>query len=64
MTLLFIAKLGLRSGHNNVTMQKIDGLSLETYDIVLASFLLYGSLNKVWFIEKSFLLAKTSIKVI
>lgn len=35
-----MAKLGLRRRPNNVRMQKIDGLPLETHGMVSASFLL------------------------
>ncbi len=43
----FAAKLGLRPGPTNVGAQKIDGLPLETYGIVLARFSLQDYLGRV-----------------
>lgn len=40
MTLIYVAKLGLTAQTTNVSIQKIDGSILETYKIMIASFLL------------------------
>lgn len=39
MTLAYVAELGLNLWKTNVCAQKIDGLALETYGIVITSFL-------------------------
>ena len=48
----------------NVNTQKIDGPALVTYGMVVAGFLLQDKLGKVRFLEETFLLANTSIKVV
>lgn len=45
-------------------MQKINGLFLETYGMILAKFSIQNSLGKLKFFEETFLLINTSIKVI
>lgn len=62
--LTFIAKLGFTSSPTNVGTQKINGLLLETYAIILASFLLQKTLEKVQFFEGTFLRTDTSMKMI
>ncbi len=57
-------KLGFTAWKTSVRAQKIDGLLLETYSMVSASFSLQNSLGRVWFFEETFLLADTSIKVV
>ncbi len=64
MTSAYAIKLSFTIYKTSVGVQKIDGLLLETYDIVLASFLLQDSQEKVWFFEETFLLANTSIKMV
>ncbi len=64
MTRAYAMKLGLTTWKTSVGAQKIDGLLLETYGIVLASFLLLDNLGRVRFFEKTFLLAESSIEVV
>lgn len=64
MTPTFIAKLGLRPRPTNVGIQKIDGLPLETYSMTSAMFLVWDSLERVGFFEKTFLLANTNIELV
>lgn len=64
MMLKFAAKLGLTLRKTNVGAQKIDDLSLKINSIVSARFLLQDRLRKVWFFEKTFLLADTRIKFV
>ncbi len=40
MTLIHVAKLSLATQKKNVGSRKIDGLPLNTYDMVLVKFLL------------------------
>lgn len=47
MTPAYAVKLGLIIQKTSVKDQKIDSLSLETHNIVLAKFLLQDSLEKV-----------------
>lgn len=61
---VYIAKLGFIIRKVSVKAQNIDGMALETYGMVLASFLLQNSLGRVWFFEETFLLADTSMKVV
>ena len=64
MTLAYAAKLGLTTQKTSVRTQKIDGLALETYDIISARFLLQNSLEKIRFFKENFLLANTSMKIV
>ncbi len=40
MTLAYVAKLGFTTQKTSIKAQKIDGLSIETYGMTLAKFLL------------------------
>lgn len=64
MTVTYAAKLGLATLKIDVEAQKIDGSALVIYGIVLAGFSVQDKLSKIWFFEKTFLLAGTSMKVI
>ncbi len=64
MTLAYTKKLGLTTRKTSVGAQKIDGLPLEIYSIVSASFSLQDSLGRVRFFEITFLLANTSMEVV
>ncbi len=64
MTLAYAVKLGLTTQKTSIGAQKIDGLSLETYDIASASFSLQDNLRRVRFFEETFLLADTSMEVV
>lgn len=63
-TLAYTAKLGFTNWKTSIKTSRIDGLSLDTYNMALARFSIHGSLRKVWFLEKTFLLANTSIKIV
>ncbi len=60
----YTVELGFTTRKTSVGAQKIDGLPLETHGMTSARFLIQDSLKKVWFFEKTFLLANTSMKVI
>ena len=64
MTLAYTAQLGLTTWKTSIGAQKINGLPLETYKMVSASFLLQDSLGRARFFDKTFLLANTSIEVV
>lgn len=61
MTLIYTAKLGLKPKPTYIGNQKIDGLVVKTYSMISASFSLQDSLEKIQFLEKTFLLAITSM---
>ena len=64
MILRYALKLGLKVCFINVGAQKIDGSTLETFEIVLASFQVEDMLEKAQFFQKTFLLADLSIQVV
>ena len=49
MTHVYSSKLGLKVYPTNVGVQKVDGSTLETFDMVLASFQVEDKLGKVRF---------------
>ena len=57
-------KLGLKVYSTNIKTQKIDGSILKIFEIVLASFLIKDKLKRARFLEKTFLLANLSIKMV
>lgn len=64
MTPIFVAKLSLVVQKTDVDAQKIDGLLLVTYGMILADFLVQKKLGKIWFFKETFLLVDISIKVV
>ena len=64
MTLGYALKLGLKIHLINVKAQKIDNSTLETFEIVLASFQIEDKLEKVRFFQKTFLLVDFSIEIV
>lgn len=64
MTPTYVAELDFTIQKTSVKVQKINGLLLETYGMVLARFPIQNCQNKARFFEKDFLLANTSIKMI
>ena len=60
----YAAKLGLVTRKTDVDAQKIDGLTLITYEMVLVGFSVQDKLTKVWLFEETFLLSDTSIEVV
>lgn len=57
----YVKKLGLVVQKTNMVAQKINGTTLETFEIVIAAFSVYDRAKKVCFIEKTFLLAGISM---
>ena len=60
----YVAKLDFITWKTSVGVQKIDSLLLETYGMASARFPIQDSLGRVWFFDKTFLLANTHIKVV
>ncbi len=53
----FAHQLGLRIWKTNVIVQKIDGITLETYEMIVSTFSVADKDGRERFFEKSFLLA-------
>lgn len=64
MTPVCTLKLGQKIRLTNIKAQIIDGYIFETFEMVLASFQVKDKLKRVWFFQKSFLLADISVEVI
>ena len=64
MTPTFTAKLSFVTHKTDAGAQKINGLPLVTYGMVLASFSVQDKLEKIWFFRETFLLADTSMEVV
>ena len=64
MTLAYAAHLGLKVRMTNVGVQKIDVFSPATYIMVIAAFQVVDKLGHSWFLQKTFLLANISMKVV
>ena len=64
MILAYASKLGLQARHFNVGAQKIDGSTLQTFGMVLASFQVEDKLERARFFQKSFLLADISVEMV
>lgn len=64
MTLAYVAKLGLIIFKTDVGIQKINGSTLMTYEIVIVGFTIQDKLRKVPFFEETFLSANTSMEVV
>ena len=64
MTLAYTKQLGLQVRKTDVGAQKIDGLLLRTFGMVIAGFQVEDKLGRAWFLQESSLLAETSMKVV
>ena len=64
MTLGYASKLGLKVRPTDVRAQKIDGSTLKTFEMVLASFQVEDKLGRPWFFQETFLLADLSVEVV
>ena len=64
MTLAYMAHLGLKVRVTNIGAQKIDGLLLDIYNMVIAAFQVVNKLGHSWFFLKNCLLANISIEVV
>ena len=64
MTPGYVLKLGLKVRPTDVGAQKIDGSTLETFGMVLASFQIEDKLGRPRFFQETFLLANFSVEVV
>ena len=60
----FAKQLGLLIQSIDVGAQKIDGTTLDTYEMVVAAFSMVNKANQVRFFEKTFLVANVSPEVV
>ena len=61
---IFAKKLGLLIRLINIRAQKIDSITLDTYEIVFATFLVENKANWVRFFKKTFLVANVSLQIV
>ena len=64
INLFFTKQLGLAIKSTDIETQKIDGIMLNTYGIVVVAFLVVHKANQARFFEKNFLVANISPEVI
>ena len=64
ITSIFAVKLSFVTQKTDIGTQKLDGLLLATYEMVLAGFSIQDKFGKIWFFEKTFLLAETSMVIV
>ena len=57
-------ELGLPIRPTDIGVQKIDDTTLDTYEVVVAAFLVTDKINRVRFFEKTFLVANVSPEVV
>ena len=64
MTPAYAAKRGLKVQKTDIKTEKIDGSTLETFEMVLADFQMKDKLGRARFIQEAFLLADISAEVV
>ena len=64
MNLAYAKKLGLQTHKTNIRAQKIDRSSLDTFWMVIASFLVLDKQDKIRCFQETFLLTDTTMKVV
>ena len=64
MTPTYASKLGLWVHRTDIRTQKIDGFTLKTFGMVLASFQVEDKFGRAWFFQKTFLLADISAEIV
>ena len=62
--LAFAKELGLSIRPTDIGAQKIDGTTLETYEMIVTAFLVEDKANQVRFFEETFLVANVSPEVV
>ena len=62
--LAFAKELGLSIRPTDIGAQKIDGTTLETYEMIVTAFLVEDKANQVRFFEETFLVANISPKIV
>ena len=61
---IFAKELSLSIRPTDVGTQKINGTTLDTYEMVVANFLMIDKANQVIFFEEIFLIANISLEVV
>ena len=64
MTPGYASKLGLKVRFTNIKVQKIDGSTLKTFEMVLTSFQVKDMLRRARFFQETFLLADINMKIV
>ena len=64
MNLAYASRLGLQVYRTNIGAQKIDGSTLKTFGMVLASFQVEDKVGRIQFFQETFLLADISMGVV
>lgn len=64
MTLVYAKRLGLRTCQIKFEAQKMNNLSLEIFEIGIASFQIVDKFGRVQFFKETFLLVEISIKIV
>ena len=62
--LIFAKELGLPIKSIDIGAQKIDGIMLDTYRMVIAAFSVKNKANRVRFFEDTFLVANVSPEIV
>lgn len=62
--LIFTQELRLPIKPTDIEVQKIDGTILNTFEMVVATFLMIDKANRIKFLKEIFLVANISLKVI
>ena len=64
MSSAYAKRLGLKTRKTNVGAQKIDGSTLETFEMVIADFQVENKGGRPRFFQKTFLVADTKFEVV
>lgn len=62
--LIFAQKLGPRIKPINIRTQKIDGIILDIYKMIVVTFLIINQANRVRFFIETFLVVNVSLKIV
>lgn len=61
---IFGIKLKLSIMPTNIRAQKIDGITLNTFKMIVAAFFMTDKINQVSFFKKTFLVTNVSLEII
>lgn len=64
MSEAFTQQLSLNIHKTNISCQKIDGITLETYEIIVSTFFILAKDSREMLFEQSFLLADIKLDII
>ena len=60
----FAKELGLSIRLTDIEVQKIDGITIDTYEMVIVAFLVKDKANRIKFFKETFLVANDSLEVV